>query len=326
MRLKSFTAESTQAAMRMVREALGADAVIVATERAADGRGVRVTAAVEPPEEDFTAARVDELAVAGRLQILKRRLDFHGAGADLTDRLLDGAANSGAGDPEMALAAALDAAFAFRPLAPERGTGRFLLVGPPGAGKTVTTAKLAARAVIAGQRVAVATTDGDRAGGVEQLAALTRIMEVDLIVAETHAALARRLPGPGNGLILVDSAGLDPYEPKAISAAADLTDALSLEPVLVLAAGTDPAEAADIAQSLAPLNPRRMVATRLDIARRMGGILAAAATGGLHFADAGVAPEIADGLCPLTPVALARILVRDPDARRAPTNDLRATA
>ena len=60
MRLKSFTAESTQAAMRMVREALGADAVIVATERAADGRGVRVTAAVEPPEEDFTAARVDE--------------------------------------------------------------------------------------------------------------------------------------------------------------------------------------------------------------------------------------------------------------------------
>jgi len=326
MRLKSFTAGSTQAAMKMVRDTLGADAVIVATEPAADGRGVRVTAAVEPPDDGFAAPQFDEIETAGRVQTLKRRLDFHGVGADLSDMLLGEAANAGAGDPALDLAAALDATFAFQPLAPERGKGRFLMVGPPGAGKTVTTAKLAARAVIAGQPVAVASTDGDRAGGIEQLAALTRVMEIDLIAAENHAALARRLPGPEDGLALVDSAGFDPYDPDAVAAAADLADALALEPVLVLAAGTDPAEAADTVRALAPLGVRRMVATRLDIARRLGGILVAVETGGLRFSDAGVAADIADGLCPLTPVALARVLIRDPDARRATSNDLRATA
>ena len=47
MRLKSFTAKSMRDAMQMVREALGEDAIIVATREENGGSSVRVTAAVE---------------------------------------------------------------------------------------------------------------------------------------------------------------------------------------------------------------------------------------------------------------------------------------
>jgi flagellar biosynthesis protein FlhF len=50
-----------------------------------------------------------------------------------------------------------------------------------------------------------------------------------------------------------------------------------------------------------------MVATRLDLARRIGGVLAAAHAG-LAIAEGGVGPGAADGLVPLTPELLARRL------------------
>ena len=48
-----------------------------------------------------------------------------------------------------------------------------------------------------------------------------------------------------------------------------------------------------------------MVATRLDIARRLGGLLCAAQQGGLSFADYSATTSVADGLEPLSPRKLA---------------------
>jgi len=47
-----------------------------------------------------------------------------------------------------------------------------------------------------------------------------------------------------------------------------------------------------------------LVATRLDLARRLGGIVAAAGVG-LALTEAGVGPGAADGLQPITPAWLA---------------------
>ena len=49
--------------------------------------------------------------------------------------------------------------------------------------------------------------------------------------------------------------------------------------------------------------------TRLDLTHRLGSVLAAAEGAKLAFAEAGVAPEIAEGLIPFNPVVLARRLV-----------------
>ncbi len=55
-----------------------------------------------------------------------------------------------------------------------------------------------------------------------------------------------------------------------------------------------------------------LVATRLDLARRLGGVLAAAARTGLALTEAGIGPGAADGLLPLTPEWLAARLLAIP--------------
>jgi len=52
-----------------------------------------------------------------------------------------------------------------------------------------------------------------------------------------------------------------------------------------------------------------MVVTKLDVAKRLGGVLAAAETG-LAFTQAGVGPTIGDGLCALSADGVARLLLR----------------
>ena len=84
------------------------------------------------------------------------------------------------------------------------------------------------------------------------------------------------------------------------------------EPVLVFAAGGDVAEAAEIATCFGALGVRRMVATRLDIARRLGAAIAAAEAGPFAFSDVSFSPQVARGMKPLTPQALARLVLRDP--------------
>jgi len=53
----------------------------------------------------------------------------------------------------------------------------------------------------------------------------------------------------------------------------------------------------------------RLIATKLDISRRLGGVLSAADAGRLALAAAGVSPNIGDGLAPINPVSLARLIL-----------------
>jgi flagellar biosynthesis protein FlhF len=73
----------------------------------------------------------------------------------------------------------------------------------------------------------------------------------------------------------------------------------------------DPAEAADIATAHVQSGARLLVATRLDVARRLGGVLAAASAG-LALTEAGIGAGAADGLTPLTPDMLADRLLKIP--------------
>ncbi|PIR17362.1 MAG: GTP-binding protein, partial [Elusimicrobia bacterium CG11_big_fil_rev_8_21_14_0_20_64_6] len=56
MRLKTYTAPTTAEAMAIVRRELGDQAIIVSTQKDADGRGARVTAALENAPEPLLDA------------------------------------------------------------------------------------------------------------------------------------------------------------------------------------------------------------------------------------------------------------------------------
>jgi flagellar biosynthesis protein FlhF len=212
----------------------------------------------------------------------------------------------------MRLAAApLGEVLSFAPLPTERP---LLLVGPPGAGKTLTCAKLAARATMAGHTPLVVTADGTRAGAVEQLAAFTRLLRLTLAVAAQPEVLAKSLHRrePGQPAFLD---GCDPFDAEQAARLHRLIEAADATPVLVLPAGLDAEEAEELARAFHLLGARHLIATRLDVARRLGGILAAASVG-LALCEAGIGPQVARGLQPLTPDWLAARLVSPPQAHR----------
>ena len=292
MRLKLYREAGVMEAMARVRAELGSDAIILSTRRVAEG--VEVTAALETPDAIPLAAPPSPRSLAA--------LRYHGV-----PETLHGALTTGALEP--ALAGALR--FGALDLGP--GARPVLVAGPPGAGKTLTIARLATRLVLAGVRPMVFTADGTRAGAAEQLAAYTRLLGVDLIVASNPVTLARALARRADGApVLIDAAGCNPFdqvELDAITALAAATDAVV---AAVLPAGADPAEAAEIAENLARAGASLLIATRLDLARRLGGTIAAAHAGRLALAEAGIGPGAADGLVALTPALLAARLLANP--------------
>ncbi len=201
---------------------------------------------------------------------------------------------------------ALGRTLTFADLPLERGGRPLLLTGPPGAGKTLTTARLATRLVMAGITPMVMTADGKRAGATEQLAAFTRLLGVTLVVANHPVTLGRALARREDGApVLIDAAGIDPFDPAQTDELRALAASVDGIVTLVLPAGLDPAEAADLAVAFAAAGASRLIVTRLDLTRRLGGLLAAAAAARLPLTEAGIGPGAADGLERLTPASLA---------------------
>ena len=295
MRLKLYRAPRMADAMARIRAELGHDALILASRQV--GGEVEVTAALEP-EEDLPPP----LPAASQVMALR----YHGVPEPLLSRLAAGA-----------LPARLAAVFAFAGLPLEPGMPPLLLVGPPGAGKTLMAARLATRLVMAGVTPLVITADGKRAGATEQLAAFTRVLDLSLVVANHPVtlgrAVARRL---ADAPVLIDTPGFDPFNPEQREELQALAATSAATAAVVLSAGIDPAEAADLAQAYAALGATLMIATKLDLARRLGSVLAAAEAGRLTVTEAGIGPGVADGLIRLTPEELAsRLLHRVPDER-----------
>lgn len=296
MRLKLFHAATSAQAMAQVRAAFGDDALILGSRRVADG--VELTAALETealPVPDPVRPHeppVDPARIAA--------LRFHAVPDSLQAAL-------GRGTLDTALAAALP----FIPLPLSGDEPPLLLVGPPGAGKTLTTVRLATRLVVAGASPMVITADGQRAGATEQLAAFTRLLRINLIVASHPVSLARAIAKrPAGAITLIDAPGSNPFNPADVEALRAMAMATGAAIALVLPAGLDPYEATDLAQAYAESGAAMLIATRLDLARRMGGILAAAAASRLPLAEAGIGPGAADGLVPLTPAWLADRLMQ----------------
>jgi len=318
MRIHTFTGANLAAAMAEVRAALGDDAVIVSTYESRRGRGVEITAALDEQAEDdalaATLAAEEDLPPPGALELA---LQAQGVPAALVQRLVRAAGAHAEESAELALAAALDATFGFTAL-PQRQPKPVMLVGPPGMGKTVALVKIAARAVLAGGRVRLISTDSLRAGAYAQLEAFAQLLDQPLFHAETDKDLARALTAPEPAdLILIDTPGTNPFAPSEMMDLRRFIDVAPIDAVLVLRAGLDSEDAAEAAQAFAALGARRLHVTQLDVARRLGALLGAAQAGRLAFAEAGATPFIADGLNALTPVALARLLLRPTGAAAA---------
>lgn len=300
MRLRLFRAPTMAEAMAAVRAELGEEAVILGSRKVAGA--MEVTAALEPSDPILIPPipQAAQRGPVGQPIIHPARPDAllrHNLPPELREKLCGHAA----------LNERLERNLTFAEL-PWTEHRPLLLAGPPGAGKTISCAKLATRAVMHGAHPLVITTDGNRAGAVEQLAAFTRLLGLTLAVAPGPSTLQKAMAHaqPGQS-VLIDTAGCDPFDPGQATELHALARTANAEVVLVLPAGLDPLESGELAQAFNALGARHLLPTRLDIARRLGGVLAAAATG-LALTEAGTGPGAADGLTTITPDWLAACL------------------
>ncbi|NKQ11841.1 flagellar biosynthesis protein FlhF [Pseudomonas sp. SST3] len=143
---------------------------------------------------------------------LWRRLQRVGLPAELSRALLEKV--STVAEPRQAwrmLLAHLAQSIKVSKVEPLEEGGVIALVGPAGAGKTTTLAKLAARYVLkhGAQSIALASMDNYRIGAQEQLKTLGRILDVPVIQIDPSQPLSKTLaPMARKRLILVDTAGL----------------------------------------------------------------------------------------------------------------------
>ena len=140
-----------------------------------------------------------------------------------------------------------------------------MLVGPTGAGKTTTIAKLAANAaLVEGKRVKLVTLDNFRVGGVDQIRTFADLIGIPLDVLESPDQLADAFDDSYD-LVLIDTAGRSPRETAPIE---ELADALGTVPPvevhIVVPAATSAQGIDQLVNRYQSLNPTRLLFTKLD--------------------------------------------------------------
>ncbi len=162
------------------------------------------------------------------------------------------------------------------PVDPLEAGGVIALVGPTGAGKTTTIAKLAARFVAQhGPRdIALVTTDTARIGGREQLHGYGRQMGIAVHEADSDAALIGLLQRLQDyRLVLVDTAGLGQRDRALAGQLNWLRAARQVSTLLVLPANSHYADLDEVVRRFAPANPQGVVLTKVDETGRLGSAL-----------------------------------------------------
>ncbi|AXM13809.1 flagellar biosynthesis protein FlhF [Xanthomonas oryzae] len=165
------------------------------------------------------------------------------------------------------------------PVAPvdplERG-GVIALVGPTGAGKTTTIAKLAQRfaAQHAPRDVALVTTDTQRVGGREQLHSYGRQLGIAVHEADSAESLLDLFERLRDyKLVLIDTAGMGQRD-RALAAQLNwLRAAQQVTSLLVLPANAHFSDLDEVVRRFAHAKPQGVVLTKLDETGRFGSAL-----------------------------------------------------
>ena len=272
MQLKKIRAKDMRQAMLQVRDEMGADAAILSSRSLPTG-GVEVIATlapakpVAPPETEpvasavskaeFGAMRSELHSIRTLLQqrlnglaweqfsnqspaqaVIWERLTAMGIPGFLTRHLVAQTAQQKTLDQNWKrVLSALAQAIPVISNDPVQSGGRYALLGPTGAGKTTTIAKLATRYVLqhGPEDVALVTTDSFRLAAHEQLRTLGRILGVTVCVVDDQHSLKETLETLAHKkLVLIDTAGLPTGHPQQLRQTAMLRETPEVKKWLAL--------------------------------------------------------------------------------------------
>ncbi|MEP6884411.1 MAG: flagellar biosynthesis protein FlhF [Gammaproteobacteria bacterium] len=157
--------------------------------------------------------------------------------------------------------------------------GVMAVVGPTGAGKTTTIAKLAARWCMrhGSQDLALVSTDGYRIGARDQLMTYARILGAPMHAANSGRDLSLVLDRlRAKKLVLIDTAGMGPRDVRLAEQLAALQlGAAGARVLLALPAQGEGHALDEIVRAFAPVTPVACILTKVDEAASLGAVISA---------------------------------------------------
>ncbi len=166
--------------------------------------------------------------------------------------------------------------------------GVVAIVGPTGAGKTTTIAKLASRWCMrhGNHDLALVSTDGYRIGARDQLSSYARLLGAPMHAANSGADLSRLLDRlQTKKLVLIDTAGMGPRDARLSEQLSALrSGAPAARVLLALPAQGEGHALEEIVRSFARAAPSACVLTKVDEAASLGGVISAALRHRLNIA------------------------------------------
>lgn len=150
------------------------------------------------------------------------------------------------------------------------------VVGPTGAGKTTTLAKLAATfKLVEGFTVGFASVGAHRVGGADQLKTYAEIIDVPFASASSQAEIGRAMQSLGDvDLVFVDTAGISPRDGVKIRELSDfLAEIRPDETHLVVSAASTEQFLRSTLERFEPLSCDRLILTKFDEAAALGHLL-----------------------------------------------------
>jgi len=184
---------------------------------------------------------------------------------------------------------------------PLQRAGALALFGLPGAGKTTTLAKLAARYVLEhdAANLVLISADDERLGSHEQLRSLGRVLGARVETVSNHEELATRIQALPDRFILIDTPGIGVRDADATARLKALRQRCpGMHLMLVLPSS---AQSGVIDESVAHLGhavAHSCTLTRLDEAVSLGGVISALVRSQLPLAYICDGPTIPDDLKP----------------------------
>lgn len=352
MKIQEFKAESVSVGLQKVREALGADAIVLSTKSSPDRDGVVITAALPNPTETLPVRKQREESISNTLSEMRselaelkdalvagnpesyasttpgvadldRRLRLNGVGPRLRRRIVEASSKRSVGAE--ILGAASDVISEIVPIWPARKLEKkprvLALIGPTGAGKTTTLAKLAGRLVYeAKKQVALVTLDTYRIAAVEQIRAYADMLSVPLKVAFTPSDASKAIEEfQDRDIVLIDTAGRSPYDSARLRELAGfLNTGAEIETLLVLAATTAPDVADEIMDRFDLTPSSALVLTKLDETKRPGNLLELIVQRDISLAYFANGQEVPKDLERVTGEKLSKLVLSGPSLEAAP--------
>jgi len=178
--------------------------------------------------------------------------------------------------------------------------GVIALVGPTGAGKTTTIAKLAARWSMrhGSEDLALVSTDGYRIGAREQLMTYARILGARMYIANSGKELARVLERlQSKKLVLIDTAGMGPRDARLSEQLAALQlGAAGATVYLTLPAQGEVHALEEIVRSFGTVNPAACILTKVDESASLGAAISTTLRHELPIAYLGTGQRVPEDL------------------------------